>query len=184
MNNSKPQSILWQDRGWIAAWLVPACLIYLFAHFIVPLLSGDLLAAEKEWARLRENTYEKPWLDSTENRLKEEVELLSEFYLARSVSLVETASAQVLVDRLRNLAEECGMQVLRTQPTQGKAGELQRIQVRLEGLATFPQVYVLLDKVRRDYPYLYLEEISLRASEKKMETSLHVYAYVAKEKGR
>ncbi len=181
MKNRYSRNLLTPDSAWAWVWLAPAAVLYLFLRFAVPALAENLSAAENELARLTENTYEKPWLDSTESRLRDDVARLQEFAASRKKSLPTEASTQYVVDRLRTLAEESGMEVLRTLPALGKAGELQRIQVRLEGLADYPQIHSLLSRMHGEFPDLYVEELSLRTTERRLETSLHVFSHADKE---
>lgn len=178
---------LWESRWRMAAWLAPALMLVAFAHKAVLPLATRVRDARDQVASLRENTYEQGWLDSTQRSLGTEVELLKAFHAHRQGALIKAGSPQATVDRIRNLAQKSGMEVVKTTPVLAKADPLNLLKVRMEGFVRYPGLLVLFDSLEARNPDLFLEEMLLRQGREgqggRLESHLILHAYSAKETG-
>jgi hypothetical protein len=162
MESSAPGSLPAQERWRLATWVGAAALIVAFAHqFILP-LAERLTESRAELSALRENTYEKSWLDSTQGALAADVELLKEFHAARMGSLSADSSIQAAVDRIRALAQKHGVEVIKTTPVLAKADSLRLLKVKVDGYVRFPGLMSFFSTLRSGHPDLFLEEMLIR----------------------
>ncbi|MDB5105830.1 MAG: hypothetical protein JWP91_3519 [Fibrobacteres bacterium] len=153
---------LWEDRFRIAAWVVPAVLLVVFAHQALLPLASRLRDVQSQLSVLRENTYEPKWLDSTRTALREDVEALTAFRESREGALNRDSNVQATVDRIRKLAQSSGFEVVKTTPILAKADSLRLLKVRIEGFSRYAGLLEFFTVLKRDHPDLFPEEMLIR----------------------
>ncbi|GEM_PF-2066919 len=172
---------LWEDRFRIAAWVVPACLLVLFAHQALLPLAIHLRDARGQLAQLRENTYEPAWLDSTHAALQQDVAALTAFQASREGDLNRDANVQATIDRIRKLAQRSGFEVIKTTPVLAKADSLRLLKVRIEGFAHYAGLVDLFTRLKKEHPDLFPEELLIRQggehAEGRLEGHLVLHVY-------
>ena len=162
MMEQRPVSRIWEDRFRIAAWIMPAILVVVFAHQIILPMATRLRDARSQLASLRENTYEPAWLDSTRAALKDEVDALTAFRASREGALNGDASVQTTVDRIRGLAQKSGFEVVKTTPILAKSDSLRLLKVRIEGFSRYPGLLDFFSTLKREHGDLFPEEMLVR----------------------
>lgn len=155
-------SLLWEDRWRIGAWILPALMAVVFAHQVALPLTARLSDTNANLETLRENTYEPAWLDSTRAVLVRDVESLRVFRASREASLNRDSSVQATVDRIRGLAQNAGIEVVKTTPVLAKADSLRLLKVRIEGFSRYAGLRAFFDILKTGHPDLYLEEMLVR----------------------
>lgn len=172
---------LWEDRFRIAAWVMPALLLVLFAHQALLPLATKLRDARAQLAVLRENTYEPAWLDSTRSALRQDVAALTGFQASRERALNRDGSVQSTIDRIRSLAQASGFEVVKTTPALARADSLRLLKIRIEGFSRYPGLLDLFTRLHREHPDLYPEEMVIRQggdrAEGRLEGHLVIHAY-------
>jgi hypothetical protein len=171
---------LWEDRWRIAAWVGPALLAVFFAQQAVLPLAARLEESRLQLASMRENIYEPVWLDSTQSSLRKEVGVLEAFHGSRRSALNGDGSVQVTVDRVRALAQRCGIEVVKTTPALARQDSLRVLKVKIEGLAPYASLMGFFDSLETRHPDLYLEEMLVRRGDRsagKLESHLVVHVY-------
>ena len=172
---------LWEDRSRIAARVLHAALLVVFAHqALLPLASG-LRNARNQLAVLRENTYEPVWLDSTRGSSQKDVEMLTAFQQSREGALNRDSSVQATVDRIRRLAQSSGFEVVKTTPILAKSDSLRLLKVRIEGFSRYGGLLDFFTRLKKENPDLFPEEMLIRQGGERAEGRLegqivfHVY---------
>ncbi|MEO6096153.1 MAG: hypothetical protein ABIW76_10810 [Fibrobacteria bacterium] len=172
---------LWDDRFRIAAWVLPALLLTVFAHQALLPLATKFRDARAQLAALRENTYEPAWLDSTRTALKRDVASLTEFQVSRERALNRDANIQSTIDRIRRIAQASGFEVVKTTPMLAKADSLRLLKIRIEGFSRYTGLLELFTRLHLDHPDLYPEEMVIRQggerAEGRLEGHLVIYTY-------
>ena len=152
-----------------------------FAHQVLLPMAARLAEAKVKLAALKENTYESSWLDSTQGALREETGLLQAFHDSRRAALASDSSVQAAVDRIRALAQQNGVEVIKTTPIIGREDSLGLLKVRIEGYARFGGLMDLFSVLRKNHPDLYLEDMLLRQGGERaggrLEAVLELHAY-------
>jgi hypothetical protein len=186
MGNGLPAR-LWEDRWRILAWVAPALLMALFADLALLPLAARLRDAQAQLAGLRENIYERSWLDSTRQSLRRDVDALQAFKSARESALNRDGSVQATVDRVRRVAQGSGMEVVKTTPILAKADSLRLLKVRIEGFSRYQGLLDLFASLRKDHPDLFLEEMLIRQGGERangrLEGQLVIHAYERRKDG-
>jgi hypothetical protein len=157
-----PASRVWEDRFRIAAWVMPAVLVVVFAHQLLLPMAARLRDSRSQLVALRENTYEPAWLDSTRSSLKADVEALTAFRASRESALNGSASVQATVDRIRGLAQKSGFEVVKTTPVLAKSDSLRLLKVRIEGFSRYPGLLDFFATLKREHADLFPEELLIR----------------------
>ncbi len=178
MNLSALSTHLMQKRFWIAAWFAPVLLLWAFGQWVLIPLVNKIHQENLAVMALRENIYQKSWLDSTEQKLQSEVNALQKFYTEKQAALAPNLSMQTLIDQVRNMAQLSGVTVLRTTPTLMQTQPLKSLKIKVDGLTTYTQLLDFLGKLPSQYPYLFLEDLIIRKSQNKLETQFSFYAFI------
>lgn len=172
---------IWEDRWRILAWVVPACLLVVFADKAALPLAVKLRDAHSQLAALRENTYEPAWLDSTKRDLQKDVDALKAFRDSREGALNRDSSVQATVDRVRRLAQANGVEVVKTTPILARADSLRLLKVRIDGFSRYPALVALFKSLRKDHPDLFPEEMLIRQggerTDGRLESQLVIHVY-------
>jgi hypothetical protein len=186
MENGLPARI-WEDRWRILAWVLPAFLLAAFADQVGLPLAVRLRDAQTRLVTLRENTYEPAWLDSTRDALRKDVEALEAFRSSREGALNRDSSIQATVDRIRRLAQNSGMEVVKTTPILAKADSLRLLKVRIEGFSRYTGLVDLFTVLRRSHPDLFPEEMLIRQggdrANGRLEGQLVIHVYDRRKEG-
>jgi hypothetical protein len=153
---------LWEDRFRIASWVLPALLLVVFAHQALLPLATRLRDARSRLAVLRENIYEPAWLDSTRAALQKDVEALSAFRASREGALNRDANVQATVDRIRGLAQQSGIEVVKTTPVLAKADSLRMLKIRIEGFTRYGGLLDFFTRLKVEHGDLFPEELLIR----------------------
>jgi len=176
---------LWKERWRLALWTVPALIMVLFAHRLALPLAGKLANSRAQLAGMRENIYETAWLDSTQGALRRKTELLSAFHASRRSALNREAGIQATLDRIRGLAQKCGIEVVKTTTMLGREDSLGVLKVRVEGFSHYPGLISFFDTLKAGHPDLYLEEMLIRRggerSQGRLENLLVLHVYGERE---
>ncbi|HKP97692.1 MAG TPA: hypothetical protein VJ385_18265 [Fibrobacteria bacterium] len=178
---------IWEDRWRILAWVLPACLLVLFADRVALPLAVRLRDSRSQLASLRENTYEPAWLDSTRDALRKDVEALRAFQVSREGALNRDSSIQATVDRVRRLAQGSGMEVVKTTPILAKADSLRLLKVRIEGFSRYAGLMELFRVLKDGHPDLFPEEMLIRQggdrADGRLEGQLVIHVYDRRKDG-
>jgi hypothetical protein len=159
---AKILSKLWEDRWRAATCLLPSLLLVLFANRAVVPLIMEWTNLKQQVSVLHENTYETKWLDSTQQALEKEVDLLKGFMLSREAALTQDSSVQTTVDRIRGLAQISGMEVTKTTPIISRAEPLRLLKIKIEGYTPYSGLYDLVSNLKKSHSDIFLEEMLIR----------------------
>ncbi len=130
---------------------------------------------------LKQNTYETAWLDSTQASLNAQVAALREFKASRNSALSPDSGLQSTIDRVRGLAQQCGIEIIKTTPVLTRVDSLRLVKVRLEGLTKYPGLMAFFESLHSKHPDLFIDEISVKQGgergDGRLETHLSVGLY-------
>ncbi len=149
-----------------AAWLLPTALA-------AGLLLGPgigLLEAQRslriEKSELQRNVYREDWLDSTQTALTAGIEADREALRLLRSRLSPFPDADAALDSLRSAAQGAGLEVLRAlSKSESPSIHLRRDDLRLEGRATFQDLFTAWRQLAAGHPYAYPTEVLVRVTE-------------------
>ena len=180
-------SKIWEDRWRIAAKVVPALLVAVFAVKGVLPLAQYLHGISEQGAVLRENTYESAWLDSTKKTLGTEVAILRSFESSRQSALTLDSNIQTTIDRIRGLAQAAGVEVAKTTPILSRAEPLTMLKVKIEGFTQYSGLMHFFATLQVGHSDLFLEEMMIRQGGERangrLESQLILNVYSRKQGG-